>query len=106
MRRRTSLLVPLAAAAAVTGCGSGTEQIHKGEVQSQTQAYFDALARANGKESFPDIKCPDDLPAKKGQSTRCSARARGGTLGITVTITQVRSDGVTLRFKADRRLTN
>jgi hypothetical protein len=86
------------------GCGS-TEQIHRGEVQSQAQAYFDALARRRGQDRFADIKCPDDLEAKTGRSTRCTAPGDHGALGITVTVTQVRDDGVTLAFKPDHELT-
>jgi hypothetical protein len=104
--RRTEVATGLLAAVAVlsAGCGS-TEQIHRGEIQSQAQAYFDALARKRGEDRFADIKCPDDLEATKGKSTRCTAAGTDGSLGITVTVTQVRDDGVTLAFTPDHKLT-
>ena len=105
MRRLALCSLAAGAALALPACGSGTEQIHKGEIQSKTQAYFDGLARKNGQASFPKIVCPNDLEAKKGKSTRCSAKGTDGTLGITVTVTEVRDDGVTLSFKGDSKLT-
>jgi hypothetical protein len=99
------LLCSLAAGAVLALPACGTEQISKGDIQTKTQAYFDGLAKKNGQAKFPDIKCPDDLEAKKGKSTRCSAKGTDGTLGITVTVTEVRDDGVTMSFKADDKLT-
>ena len=90
---------------AVSACGDSTEQISKGQVQSQAQKFFDDVAKRNGAESFPKITCPDDLEAVKGKTTRCSAKGTDGTLGITVTVSEVRDDGATLSFKGDDKLT-
>jgi hypothetical protein len=102
MRRSALLLLTLAVAAALTACG--TKTIDKKDVQKKTQAFFDGVAKQNGQASFPKISCPDDLEAKKGKSTRCKAKGTDGTLGITVTVTDVKGSDATLRFKGDDKL--
>jgi hypothetical protein len=102
MKRTPLVTIPLVLAIAVAGCG--TKSVSKEEVEKQVQAYFDNLAKQNGQTKFPDIKCPDDLEAKKGKSERCSAKGTDGTLGITVTVTDVSGDKASLSFKADDKL--
>ena len=102
MKRIPLLAIPVALAIAFAGCG--TKTVSKEEVEKQVQAYFDNLAKQNGQAKFPDIKCPDDLEAKKGKSERCSAKGTDGTLGITVTVTDVKDDKASLSFKADDKL--
>jgi hypothetical protein len=104
LRRLSPCLLAVVAVLALAACGS-TEQIHKGEVTSQAQKFFDGVARKNGQASFPKITCPDDLKAEKGATTRCSAKGTDGTLGITVTVKDVHDNGVTLTFKGDPKLT-
>jgi hypothetical protein len=101
MKRTPFLAIPLALLA-FAGCG--TKTVSKDEVEKQVQSYFDNLAKQNGQAKFPDIKCPHDLEAKKGKSERCSAKGTDGTLGITVTVTDVSGDKASLSFKADDKL--
>lgn len=104
--RVLTCIAALGAVFAASACGGeSTEQIPRTEVQSKAQAFFDGVAQRNGAQSFPKINCPDDLEATKGETTRCSAKGTDGTLGITVTVTEVKDDGATLSFKGDDKLT-
>jgi hypothetical protein len=102
MKRISFVVIPLAFAIAFAGCG--TKTVSKSDVEKQVQTYFDNLAQQNGQAKFPDIKCPDDLEAKKGKTVRCTAKGTDGTLGITVTVTGVSGDKASLSFKADNKL--
>ncbi len=88
----------------LAGCSS-TKMISKDKVAAQTQAKFDEIARSKGQAKFPKIVCPRDLTAKTGQTTRCSAAGRDGTLGITVTVTGVNGSKAQLNFQGDDHLT-
>ena len=102
--RRATLAVALVAttAAVLAGCGEST--VDKDEVAKQAQTYFDGVARDNGQEKFPEITCPDDLKAEKGETTRCSAEGDDGTLGITVTVNSVDGDTANLSFEGDDKV--
>jgi MFS family permease len=100
----TMVIAGLAVAMLIAGC-STTKTVPKAEVAKQTQAKFDAIAQAKGQAKFPKIVCPDDLKAKAGQSTRCSATGRDGTLGITVTVTSVSGSTAHLNFRGDSHVT-
>jgi hypothetical protein len=102
MKRSVFLVIPLALVLAFAGCG--TKTVSKSDIQKQAQTYFDSVAQQNGQAKFPAIKCPDDLEAKKGKTVRCSAKGTDGTLGITVTVTDVSSNKASLSFKADNKL--
>jgi hypothetical protein len=100
----------VAAAAAVAvlaaGCSasSGDPTVDKAEVAKQAQSQFNRIARQRGVAHFPKIKCPKDLKAKAGATTRCSAKGTDGTLGITVTVTSVKDKKAQLHFKGDSAL--
>ncbi|MGI8579853.1 MAG: DUF4333 domain-containing protein [Solirubrobacteraceae bacterium] len=94
-----------AATAMLTAGCSSTKTISKDEVAKQTQAKFDEIAQSKGQAKFPKIVCPSDLTAKAGQTTRCSATGRDGTLGITVTVRSVTGSKARLNFKGDARVT-
>ncbi|MBA3300849.1 MAG: DUF4333 domain-containing protein [Thermoleophilaceae bacterium] len=85
---------------ALAGCSS-EKTVTKGEVEKQAQQFFDGVAQKQGAASFPKVVCPDDVKAKTGEKTRCSAKGTDGTLGITVTVEKVDGDKATLRFKGD-----
>lgn len=104
--RRYTLAVACAATAtlAFAGCSS-TKTLSKDKVAAQAQAKFDEIARSGGQAKFPKIVCPGDLTAKAGQTTRCSATGKDGTLGITVTVTSVNGSKAQLNFKGDNHLT-
>jgi PBP1b-binding outer membrane lipoprotein LpoB len=104
---RTLLVSAVAGAALLTaGCSASTgdKTVDKSEVAKQAQVQFDRIARQRGATKFPTIKCPKDLKAKKGATTRCSAKGTDGTLGITVTVTSVKNDKAQLHFKGDSAL--
>src|ERR1700742_1308119 len=100
MKRIPFVAIPLVLACA----GCGTKTVSKDDIEKQVQSYFDNIAKQNGQASFPKITCPDDLEAKKGKSERCSAKQGKDTLGITVTVTDVKGDKASLSFKADDKL--
>jgi hypothetical protein len=102
MKRTSLIAIPLALAIAFAGCG--TKTVSKGDIEKKTQAYFDSLAQQKGQAKFPTIKCDKDLEAKKGKSERCHAKGTDGTLGITVTVTDVSNNKASLSFKADNKL--
>ncbi len=89
---------------ALAGCSS-EKTVSKDEVEKQAQQFFDGVAQKQGQPSFPKITCPDDLKAKAGERTRCSAKGTDGTLGITVTVKKVDGDKAILNFKGDDALT-
>lgn len=103
MKRLLLCVLTLAVAASLVACGSNN--VSKGDIEKKTQAFFDDLAQKNGQASFPKITCPKDLEAKKGSSERCVAKGNDGTLGITVTVTEVKDGKASLSFKADDQLT-
>lgn len=102
MRRTSLCAVALTASLALAACGTNT--VSKDEVAKQAQTQFNQIAQKAGQKTFPKIKCPDDLDAKKGAKTRCSAKGTDGTLGITVTVTSVKSNKAQLNFKGDSAL--
>jgi hypothetical protein len=89
----------------LAACGSSSSTIKKNDVAKKVQAEFDKIAQARGQKNFPKITCPKDLDAKKGATTRCSATAPDGTLGITVTVNGTKDGNAQLGFKADDQLT-
>jgi hypothetical protein len=89
----------------LAACGSSSNTIKKDEVAKRVQGEFDKIAQARGRKNFPKITCPDDLEAKKGASTRCSATGPDGTLGITVTVTELKDGNAHLGFKGDNHIT-
>ena len=105
MKRSALYLLVLVAAAGFTGCSTSSHTIAKAEVAKQAQVQFDALARRKGSAHFPKITCPNDLDAKVGATTRCSATSSAGTLGITVTVRGVSGNTAHLSFKGDNHLT-
>jgi hypothetical protein len=104
--RRGAIAVAAAAAVLVGGCSASTGDptVDKSEVAKQAQLQFNRIARQRGAAKFPAIKCPHDLKAKAGATTRCSAKGADGTLGITVTVTSVKDKKAQLRFKGDSAL--
>jgi hypothetical protein len=104
--RRLAIATVAAAAVLAGGCSSSTGDptVDKDAVAKQAQLQFDRIARQKGVSKFPTIKCPDDLKAKKGAKTRCSAKGTDGTLGITVTVTSVKDKKAQLHFKGDSAL--
>jgi Domain of unknown function (DUF4333) len=104
MKRSGLYLLVFVTASGFAGCSS-SHTIAKQEVAKQAQVQFDALARRNGKSRFPKIACPNDLDAKVGGSTRCSASSLAGTLGITVTVKSISGSTAHLIFKGDNHLT-
>ncbi len=92
----------LAVAFVLAACGEST--VDKGDVEDQAQQFFDSVAKQQGQAKFPDIKCPDELKAEKGATTRCEAKGTDGTLGITVKVESVDDDTARLSFKADDKL--
>ena len=104
MNRALPCLLFAALLPTLSSCGDSTNTIDKDEIAAQAQTFFDRLAEKQGRK-FPPIKCPEDLEAKEGEKTRCSAAGNDGTLGITVTVTEVREDDAQLNFKGDEKLT-
>jgi hypothetical protein len=104
--RGAAIAIVAAAAVLAAGCSSSTGDptVDKAEVAKQAQLQFDRIARQRGAKNFPRIKCPDDLKAKAGAKTRCSAKGTDGTLGITVTVTSVKDKKAQLHFKGDAAL--
>ena len=100
--RRSAPFIPLALALAASLAACGTRTVPRAEIEKQAQSYFDGVARRSGQARFPDIRCPDDLEAEKGKTVRCSAPVKGGTLGITVTITKVDGHRAAFSFKPGR----
>ncbi len=101
--RRTSLCAT-AIATSVFLAACGTAKVSSDEVAKQAQTQFDQIAQKAGQKKFPTIKCPDDLEAKKGAKTRCTAKGNDGTLGITVTVASVKGDKARLNFQGDSAL--
>jgi hypothetical protein len=102
--KRSSLCVAVLAAASLSLAACGDKTVSSDEVAKQAQSQFDKIAQNAGQKTFPKITCPDDLDAKKGAKTRCSAKGNDGTLGITVTVASVKDDKAQLNFKGDSKL--
>lgn len=92
-RTLTALLV---LALAVTGC-SGDPVLKEASLESSVK---DTLAKQVGQT--PDsIDCPGDLTGKTGTTMRCTLKAGGDELGLTVTVTGVEGNTVKYDIKVD-----
>lgn len=99
MKRSPLCALALATSLGLVACGTST--VSSDEISTQAQSQFDQIAQKAGQKKFPKITCPDDLEAKKGEKTRCTAKGNDGTLGITVTIASIKDDKAQLNFKGD-----
>jgi hypothetical protein len=102
------LIAPVAAASVLFGgcsaSSSGDPTVDKADVAKQAQLQVARIARERGVRKVPRVKCPDDLKAKAGATTRCSAKGTDGTLGITVTVTSVKDKKAQLSVQRDSAL--
>ncbi|HEX8105355.1 MAG TPA: DUF4333 domain-containing protein [Solirubrobacteraceae bacterium] len=102
MTRRLSALAAISLGLVLSACSVGEKTVKREEVEKQARA---GLTRAVGKQS-PPVKCPKDLKAEKGATTRCHTDFPDGTrLGITVKITSVKGDTARFDIEADQKLT-
>ncbi|MGI8595025.1 MAG: DUF4333 domain-containing protein [Solirubrobacteraceae bacterium] len=69
--RTSTLLALLALAALVAGCG--TKTLKKGEIEG----FVSKTAKDQG-VAVESVDCPGDVEAKKGESFKCTVKARGG----------------------------
>ena len=97
-----SLRLAIAALVLVAaGCG-GADVVSRSEVETKTR---EGLTKSVGQQA-PPAKCPDELKAEVGATTRCTMdfpeRKR---LGITVKIVEVDGSRVQFDIQADQKLT-
>jgi Domain of unknown function (DUF4333) len=87
------LLVVLLALAA---CGAGS--VSKGDVATAVADQVESQAGAR-----PDVRCPDDLDADVGATTRCTLTLEGvdGEYGVTATVTKVEGDQAFFDIQVD-----
>ena len=94
MIRRAVVVLPVLLLAA--GCGAGT--VAKGDV---AKAVADQVQSQAG--SRPHVRCPEDLEAKVGATTRCTLTLQGvdGEYGVTATVTKVHDDQANFDIRVD-----
>lgn len=94
--RMTPLAVLPVLGLVLAGCGNPT--LSAGTV---SKAAEDALEQQVGQR--PTVKCPKDVDAKVGATTRCTLTADGldGSYGVTVTVTSVEGDKAHFDVKVD-----
>jgi hypothetical protein len=103
VRAITSVFL-VAALTVAAGCGAsakvsfGDETVSKQELE---QRGIVAMKKAVG-EAPNAVVCPDSLDAKVGATERCTLKADGGSLGMTVTVTKVDGDDVRLHYDTDK----
>lgn len=73
MRPRLILLVPLLVA--IAGCGSTTVDTEKGE------KFISKTVEDQVGADVKSVKCPEDIPAKKGDTFTCVVTGADGTTG-------------------------
>jgi hypothetical protein len=103
MARTTSLVAGLAVAVAVLGGCSGSASVGGLSVDKDRLASLakQKLEEAAGQEA-QGVVCDGDVPAKVGETQRCTLTATDGTtIGVTATVTAVNGDDVSFDFKAD-----
>jgi hypothetical protein len=84
----------------LTACGGGTKSVSQAEVEKQVSTQ---LTKQVGQK--PDsISCPDDLPAEKGSTMRCTLEAGGTSIGLTVTVTSVEDSNVKFDIQVDDKV--
>lgn len=91
---RTALVLVPTLLFALAACGSGT--ISADDVANKAES---ALAEKVGQR--PDITCPDDLEAKKGESETCTLTDpnSGTEYDMTATVSSVEGDTYHLDFQ-------
>ena len=100
MPRRPAALVGAVVGVVVllmlAGCGAGT--VSRGDVAS---AVADQVEAQVGDR--PHVRCPDDLVAKVGATTRCTLTLAGvdGEYGVTATVTKVDDDQAHFDIQVD-----
>ncbi|GAB3410793.1 DUF4333 domain-containing protein [Flindersiella endophytica] len=96
--RMLALASLLALGAAVAGC-SGDPTLKEADLEKSVK---DTLAKQVGQT--PDsIDCPGDLTGKTGTTMRCTLKAGGDELGLTVTVTGVEGSTVKYDVKVDEQ---
>ena len=99
---RPSRLLPALLVLGAAGCG-GADTVSRAEVERQTRA---GLEKSVGQKA-PPAKCPKELKAEVGATTRCTMDfPENKRLGITVKVVEVDGDKVQFDIKADDALTD
>ncbi len=81
----------------LAACGGGTKAVSQSQVE---QKVSEQLTKQVGQK--PDsVSCPDDLPAKKGSTMRCTLSSGGTSIGLTVTVTSVEDSDVKFDIQVD-----
>lgn len=75
------------------------DEIEADEVAEEAESALEAKVGTR-----PEIVCPEDLPAKKGESIRCTLTdpASGTEYGLTATVTSVDDGTSKLGFEVDQ----
>ncbi|RII20762.1 hypothetical protein DSC45_02860 [Streptomyces sp. YIM 130001] len=87
------------AALFAAGCSfsaGGAESVDKDEVAEQAASALGKKVGGN-----PDVTCPKDLKAEKGETVRCELTSGSQKFGVTVTAASVDGDKVKMDFKVD-----
>jgi hypothetical protein len=99
---RSLRLLTAASLALLAGCG-GADTVNRAEVEKQTR---EGLTKSAGQQA-PPAKCPDELKAEVGATTRCTMDfPEKKRLGITVRVTKVDGNNVRFDIEADKQLTD
>lgn len=81
----------------LSACGGGTKAVSQSQVERKVS---EQLTQQVGQK--PDsVSCPDDLPATKGTTMRCTLSAGGTSIGLTVTVTSVEDSDVKFAIQVD-----
>jgi len=83
--RTSTLLALLALGALVSGCA--TETLEKGEIEG----FVEKTAKDLGVK-VESVECPDDVESKKGESFKCTVKARSGK-EAEITVQQTSDNG-------------
>ncbi len=84
---KKSLLLLVAAAPLLAGCGAGS--VSESDVEDKTKAQLSA----------EKVDCPDDLKAEEDETMSCTATVGGEEIKIKLTVTKV--DGDTAEWTID-----
>lgn len=91
-----SLAAVATGALLVTGlAGCGDDAVKKSEVEKKIQAVMTSKG-----EKISDVKCDDDLKAKKGATTNCTGKVRGTKQKLVAKVSSI--EGKTVTFSVSQ----
>lgn len=98
--RLAPLVLAPALLAALAGCGGNAIAANTVEKKAEK-----SLTEQVGADQEPDISCPEDLPAEKGKSIRCTLTdPKSGTkYGMTATVTSKDGEKYRMNFQVDNK---